>query len=86
MNHSKEEIKEVFIGGLTLIGAMAIRKLMEKSWVIITKEDPPSNPEDKDVSWKEAIIWTACTGAFIGLTKLVIRRNAYFGAEKWLKI
>ena len=86
MDFSNEKIKETLVGGAALIGAMVIRKLMEKSWVIITKENPPKNPKDREVSWKEAIIWAVCTGAIIGLTKLVMRRNASVGAEKWLKI
>jgi ATP-dependent protease Clp ATPase subunit len=86
MDYSHEEIKKALVGGAALLGAMAIRKLMEKSWVNITKEDPPKNPKDKEVSWKKAIVWAVCTGAIVGLTKLIMRRNAHVGAEKWLKI
>ena len=85
MNHSKEEIKEIMVGGLTLLSAMAARKLLEKTWILFTKEDPPTNPEDRGVSWKEAILWTVSTGVILGLTKLVVRRNATHGAEKLLK-
>ena len=86
MDYSNEGIKEALVGGAALLGAVAIRKLMEKSWVNIAKEDPPKNPEDREVTWKKAIIWAVCTGAIVGLTKLVVRRNAFVGAEKWWKI
>lgn len=86
MDYSHEEIKKILVTGAALIGAMAIRKLMEKSWVNITREDPPKNPKDREVSWKKAIIWAVSTGAIVGLTKLVMRRNVSVGVEKWLKI
>lgn len=84
MHISREQIKNTIVVGLTLAGAFLARKIMEKTKVVITKKEPPKNPEDQDISWQDAIIWTASTGAILGLVKLVVRRNVTIGAEKLL--
>ncbi|GAA5481495.1 DUF4235 domain-containing protein [Haloferula sargassicola] len=41
----------------------------------VSKIDPPRNPARVDVSWKEAIAWTALAGVTGAFARLVARRS-----------
>lgn len=51
-------------------------RVTKKAWVTVTKSPPPDNPEDPDVAWKEAVVWALASGAVIGLTRLIVERQA----------
>lgn len=68
---------------LTLIGlglvvpalaSRATRTLAGRGYESITKQEPPRNPADPGVEWKDAIIWTVISGIVGGLARLVARR------------
>jgi hypothetical protein len=40
----------------------------------LTHDDPPKNPANPQVAWKDAIVWTLASGALAGLAQLVARR------------
>ena len=84
MHISKEKTKEIIIAGITLSGAFLVRKIIEKSKFKLTKRKAPKNLVHQDITWQEATIWAVSTGAVIGLTKLLLRRNVTIGLEKWL--
>lgn len=85
MHYFTEETRGAIVSGLTILGAMASRKLIKKVWTSATEKDPPTNPAADDVSWRDAVIWTICTGALVGLVKLVVRRNAHVGTERLVR-
>ncbi|WP_432485457.1 DUF4235 domain-containing protein [Kineococcus esterisolvens] len=62
-------------GAAVAAGAVANR-LTKKIWVSVTKSPPPANPEDPDVAWKEAVAWALASGAIIGLSRLLVERQA----------
>ncbi|MCI2237370.1 DUF4235 domain-containing protein [Paenibacillus sp. TRM 82003] len=62
-------------GAAVAAGAVANR-LTKKIWVTVTKTQPPANPEDPDVAWKEAVAWALASGAIIGLSRLLVERQA----------
>ncbi|NIZ93435.1 DUF4235 domain-containing protein [Kineococcus rubinsiae] len=65
------------VGPASGIFATAVAsRLTKKVWVTITKSPPPDNPEDPDVAWREAVIWALASGAVIGLTRLLVERQA----------
>lgn len=56
------------------------RELLEATWRQSTGQAPPKNPTSHAVSWKEALLWGAVSGAVIGATRIASRRaasNAY---------
>ena len=63
----------------TLVGAslaaVLARKLATMSWKAATGNEPPANPEDPEVTWKEAIAWALVSGALIGLARLLASRQ-----------
>lgn len=56
--------------------AIVARKLTDGSWKFVTGGDSPQNPEDPDISWKEAIAFALLSGALMGLARMVAQREA----------
>lgn len=67
----------------TIAMAVVTRNLLKKGWKSITKNDPPENPSDPSIPWKEALIWGAATGLSVGITKVLTRRLADISWEKY---
>lgn len=65
------------------VGAVAASKpVIERTWRLVTGAEPPGNPADAEVAWKDAILWAVITGAVIGLVRLIAQRSA---AGAWNK-
>ena len=62
--------------GAGILASGIASRLTKKVWVSVTKSAPPDNPEDPDVAWKEAVAWALASGAIIGLTRLLVERQA----------
>jgi hypothetical protein len=69
-------------GGAAVAGAIAARKVLRLGWRIFVQTDPPDNPADPTVSWQEALVWTALTGAVVGVARLLAQRAASSGWER----
>ena len=65
------------IGAIAGAGGAAFlaRKAVTSTWKLATGNEPPANPEDPDVTWKEAVAWALFSGAAIGLARLVASRQ-----------
>ena len=46
-------------------------------------EEPPRNPERLDVTWSQALGWTAITGLAIAMAGLIARRGAAVGWKRY---
>lgn len=65
------------------IGAgIATRKVITSLWTRTTGNEPPNDPADPTVAWKEALAWAAATGVGVGVARVVGRRVA---ADVWEK-
>lgn len=63
------------------IGAgIATRALIKKLWTKRTGTEPPSDPADPSVGWREALSWAAAAGVAVGVGRVVGRRVA---ADVW---
>lgn len=57
------------------IGATLLtRKLLAGGWRQAVDRDPPKNPASPEVSWREALLWGAVSGAVIGVVRIASRR------------
>jgi hypothetical protein len=61
---------------LTGVATTAIAKTV---WKTFKKEEPPTNPENPDTAWKDALLWTIATGVTAGITRMLIMRGANQG-------
>ena len=71
----------VAVGGAAILGAIAARKLLHTGWRLAMHRDPPENPADPRVDWTEALVWSALTGAAIGISRMLAQRAATSGWE-----
>ena len=71
-----------FAAGAAMLGGAAVRQGLHQAWKLAMHEDPPVDPADRSVPWRDAIIWTVATGALVGLGRLVARRGAAAGWER----
>ena len=59
------------------LGAAALtRKVLDRSWKAAAGKNPPENPADPDVSFAEAVLWAAVTGAAVALARMLAQRRA----------
>lgn len=61
---------------------IAARKLLENSWQVVKRNEPPKNPAARSVDWSEALAWTAASGLAMGLGRLLAQRGAAAGWKK----
>ncbi len=65
------------LGTGAAVGAGTLaRKVATAGWKLTTGNEPPANPEDPDVSWKEALGWAIASGALVGVARLIATRKA----------
>ncbi|AHM60698.1 hypothetical protein D770_12205 [Flammeovirgaceae bacterium 311] len=59
---------------LTTIGvAVGTRTALKKAWESYTKSEPPENPDEPGVIWRNAFIWGAAVGLGVGLSKVLMK-------------
>ena len=59
-----------------LTTAVLARRAIEVFWKVGTGREPPANPEDPDVEWKEAVAFALASGAAIGFARMLAARKA----------
>ncbi len=74
-------IARMLAGAAVAAAAMVAKKALDGSWRVATGGRPPTDPEDPDVAWKEAVAWALLSGAVIGMAQLAAAR----GAHKFLR-
>jgi hypothetical protein len=70
--------------GAALLGGAAVRQGLHQAWKLTMGEDPPLDPTARDVAWRDAILWTVATGVVVGLGRLIARRGAAAGWERFM--
>jgi hypothetical protein len=70
----------------TLVGAasaalagFAVRQAAHKGWRYWRDEDPPNNPADPGVAWRDALVWAGSVSALVAVARVVARRGAAAG-------
>lgn len=68
--------------GAGMLGAATVRAALNQTWKLVMHEDPPLDPTSREVSWRDAILWTVASGVAVGLGMLIARRAAAAGWER----
>ncbi len=72
MKHLARNI--LLLGGLTT-ASFATRGLLQAAWEHKTKKPAPKNPGAPEVTWSQALLWSASVGVLVGLVRTSIRRT-----------
>jgi hypothetical protein len=67
---------KVMATGAAVGASIVARKLTDGTWKFVSGGDSPTNPEDPDIEWKEAIAFALLSGAIVGLTRMLANRQA----------
>lgn len=59
-----------------LAGAQVARRGLNTGWKAATKKNPPANPADPDVAFREAMVWAAASGAVVQIARMLATRRA----------
>jgi len=78
---------KVFNALTTMAAGFVARKLITYAWTKVTGKQPPTNPEDPQVAFVEALSWSVLTGVTVAAFRLlairaVARRTALRGADR----
>jgi hypothetical protein len=81
MTQATDKVAWRVLGGLAAgVATLAAKKALDGSWKAATGNPPPTNPEDPEVAWREAVGWALLSGAVMGLAQLFAARGA---AQYW---
>ncbi|CAN5634419.1 hypothetical protein BH11ACT8_BH11ACT8_34970 [soil metagenome] len=62
---------------VSALGAAAVaKKGLNASWKAATGKQPPANPADPDVEFREAVMWAAASGTLIAIARMLAQRRA----------
>ena len=78
---------KVFNALTTMAAGFVARKLITYAWTKVAGKEPPTNPEDPQVAFVEALSWSVLTGVTVAAFRLlairaVARRTALRGADR----
>jgi len=69
-------IRSLALAGCVIAAGTLSRKGLETAYEKSTGNSPPKNPAAKDVSWANALVWSALLGMVVGLARTTVRRVA----------
>ena len=76
---SEEGRWNLVVGVSTVAAGLAVRSLMKGGWRRLRGEDPPTNPVDPDVEWRDALVWAGASAAAVAVSRVLARRAAAGG-------
>ncbi len=58
------------------LGATAVaKKIADKTWKVSAGKEPPTDPSDPDVEFREAIVWAVISGTAVSVARMLIARR-----------
>jgi hypothetical protein len=65
--------------GATALTGRVVSSSLDRAWRVTMDGEPPADPSQRSVAWREAVLWTVATSVVIGLGRLLARRGAAAG-------
>lgn len=62
--------------GAAIGGGMVAKNVTEALWKFVTGSNSPSNPEDPEVNWGEAVAFALVSGAVVQLVRVMINHKS----------
>ena len=82
MAGGEERAWDLVAVGSTVLAGIATRQLLQSGWELFMREEPPTNPAARSVSWGEALGWAVAVGAAVGAARVLAERGAAAGWRK----
>lgn len=71
-----EKLWSLATTGAAIGSGVFAKKITEKTWTFVTGSSSPSNPEDPDIDWGEAIAFALLSGAVVQLLRMLVNRQS----------
>lgn len=55
---------------------IAAKKGVERAWLALRPENPPTKARDPNVDWRDAVIWAVLSGVGVALAQLATTKGA----------
>lgn len=68
--------------GAAIGSGIFAKKITETTWKFITGGDSPTNPEDPDIDWGEAVAFALLSGAIVQLIRMMVNRQSTKAFQK----
>jgi hypothetical protein len=62
--------------GCGALSGIAVEQAFALAWRAAARDDPPSNPADRNRSLRDAVIWGAAVGVGAGIARVMANRGA----------
>ncbi|UJH69588.1 DUF4235 domain-containing protein [Ornithinimicrobium sp. INDO-MA30-4] len=62
--------------GAAIGAGVLAKKVTEGTWKFVTGSNSPSNPEDPEVNWGEAVMFALVSGAVVQLIKVTVNHKS----------
>ncbi len=71
-----ENVWKIATAGAAIGAGIMAKKVTETTWKFVTGGDSPTNPEDPDIDWAEAIVFSLVSGAIYQLARMITNRES----------
>lgn len=68
-------VTKIVTAGVVLVATMVAKKATDGTWRFVTGKEAPNNPDDPDIDFKEAVIFTVLSGAVVAVLKMLANRE-----------
>jgi hypothetical protein len=68
--------RKVYLGAVGAGAGLLARKALRAAWSKAARRDPPEEPADPQVAWREAAAWSAVSAVVVSLARLAATRRA----------
>lgn len=77
MSKASEALALKLVGGVAVGAATLVtKKVLDGTWKAATGNHPPTDAQDPELTWREAIAWALLSGAVVGVVQLIAARGA----------
>ncbi|WP_372735302.1 DUF4235 domain-containing protein [Nocardioides sp.] len=76
MASESSKVWSAFSLASSLMAATAVRKGLNTTWKAATGNQPPANPADPDVEFREALAWAVVSGVAVAVARMLAQRRA----------
>lgn len=67
---------KLLAAGAGMAAGIVAQKLTDGTWRFVSGDSSPTQPEDPDIDWKQAVAFAVFSGAVVGLTRMLATREA----------
>ncbi|MGH3657163.1 MAG: DUF4235 domain-containing protein [Micromonosporaceae bacterium] len=72
------------VRGVSTFAAVAVtKKAVDTGWRWVTGNEPPAEPDDPDLTWREAVTWAIASGVGVAVARLLAGRQAARMWRRW---